>query len=91
MKDTTRDLEMMRHPEEWPHLFLPVKSREHNDPKIPGFPLLGLMFEDSSTGQAEPRVYIGDMYELGTKPITQMESKTYASLEAVVGDGWVVD
>ena len=76
------DLAMMRDSNRWP-LWprLPVK-RPKGDGQMPE---LGVMLHDR--GKAAPRIYLASVYE----DLSKVAVKEYASLEAVVADGWQVD
>jgi hypothetical protein len=83
-KPTAADhIEMMLHESLWPAWpKLPLKNTSHRDPLIPGMPLTGFLV----SGQGA-KVYVGNIF--GVPPVSEV--KEYASYEAVLADGWVVD
>lgn len=91
MTEHTREeeLEMMRQPERWPWTtVLPLARRTPEGKK------LGFLWQPSmriSCPPPEPVVYLGDMFSASGKEVTELDKQVYASLEAVVDDGWEVD
>ena len=79
---------MMRHPERWDNLLLPVKHRSRREDGST-FPLLGFLFEDAKTRQAAPKVYIGCMFMAADAG--KLATEEYANLDALVNAGWRVD
>jgi hypothetical protein len=90
MSGHTRDeeLDMMSHPDKWPHLFvLPLKRPDPGG----GWPELGFLKRPAMVTLApapEPVVHLGAVWSprKGDRPVA-----AYDSLEAVLDDGWVVD
>ena len=76
---------MMRHPERWPNLVLPLKHRTRMD-EDGRMRLLGFLCN------AEPVVYIGTIFALGLGlNIGDLGVERYPDLAAVVANGWEVD
>lgn len=84
----SQHLDMMRHPERWPHPLLPLKHRSRTEPDC-NMGLLGFMFEDTRKGEAAPRVYIGCMYFAARA--AELPVEDYPDLESVVRAGWEVN
>jgi hypothetical protein len=83
-----RDLDMLKSPGRWSAWpVLPVKRDVGAD-----FPELGLVVENVAT---RPVVYIQNLFSLKPGPlgpqVTGCVEHVYATLEAMLADGWVVD
>lgn len=80
---------MMRHPERWVGLVLPLKHRTEKDGPMG---LLGFMFEDPATHEAMPVVFVGCMYfQIMGQELKDMPIRKFENLEAVVAAGWEVN
>jgi hypothetical protein len=75
------DLEMMKHPEEWPILnILPLKRRSF--PGVLGFGYeIGYIIADKG-----PTVFLANILDPNPEKF-----RTYSSFEDIVEDGWTVD
>ena len=83
-----KHLEMMRHPERWPQVILPLKHRTRKEPDG-NLGLLGFLCEDPRKREAAPKVYVGCIYfELMGKKAEDLAVEEYADLSAVVAAGW---
>jgi hypothetical protein len=82
---------MMRHPERWPSMVLPLKHRSRQEANFP-MGLLGFMLEDQDKRQAAPKVYVGSIfYHYEGKRFEDLPIEQYATLDAVVAAGWEVN
>lgn len=66
----------------WP--ILPVKNYKEKDSR--GFPLCGVLIAEQG-----PKVYLINMFQLGSVDIDTVETKAYETFEAMTDDGWEVD
>jgi hypothetical protein len=84
-------LEMMKHPERWPSMVLPLKHRSRREATC-SMGLLGFMLEDQNKRQAAPKVYVGSIFfHYEGKRFEDLPTEEYASLDAVVAAGWEVN
>ena len=84
-KSKATDIQFMKNPMEWPRWpVLPLVKR--GESLACGF----LLAERDGSVQIF-KVYLGYIYELPKKKVSDFEFKTYESAEAVSEDGWVVD
>ena len=90
VKTETDHLEMMRHPERWRFLILPLKHRSRTEPN--GMRVVGFICMNEQMTQGEPKVYVGCIFfhSMGQK-LEDLPVEEYPSLEAVVRAGWEVD
>lgn len=67
----------------WPHLPMKKPSRSG------GWPQLGVLVDSSLVGELRfpAELHISD----GASPSKVQEVKTFASVEAILADGWIVD
>lgn len=84
------DAEMIGDPDRWPRWpVLPVKRR------VGGDSVMGIVFADADLRDRHPAVYELNMYHIeGTVAECKAKAKAkheYASIDALVTDGWVVD
>lgn len=85
LESKATDIQFMKNPMEWPRWpVLPLVKR--GERLSCGF----LLAEGDGSVQIF-KVYLGYMYELSKKKVSEFEFKTYESAEAVSEDGWVVD
>lgn len=82
-KEKTESLAMMKNPVSWPQMVLPLKKRAENG----GMPEMGILLGN------KPTIYRVNMWELAG-PLSKLEDgpkDEFASYEAIVEAGWVVD
>jgi hypothetical protein len=79
------DLELMYSPEEWPWgELLPLQRGRGREE--------GFLFCPISRTAPAPVLYLGNLFAVDSgTPFKDIPQKRYASLEAIVADGWVVD
>lgn len=80
-----RDIAMMQNAEKWPRWpFLPVKRPD----KVAGFGIeCGFLHASDETAV----VYLGSIYGLEGKRLSDLPKKQYDSLELLREDGWMID
>lgn len=84
--DTTRDREMILHPNCWPLAVLPLKKA---NPFQPGNTAVFAPFLSVTTiRDDEPiEIRIGTLYN----KLSELPTKTYSDVDALLDDGWRVD
>jgi hypothetical protein len=78
-----RHLDMIQHPERWPHdPILPVKRGTEPNQE------LGLVF--TCSGVAEPTVHVCNLFD-SPEAMGNAQKVAYPTLERLLADGWEVD
>lgn len=81
MKQTPTDKEFIENPANWPRWpYLPVK-RQGKDP----WPEPGVMIE------GHPTVFLINYYQISPEIFKTCKSITYASVDDLLADGWIID
>jgi hypothetical protein len=86
-----RDLDMLKHPERWPHWpFLPMCKGKPGPMATTGL-VVDLECGVDDHHAAQPTVYLANIFSLSSVKLSKAEKIEYPTLEAMLADGWWVD